>query len=347
MNDVTILTPLPQTLETPVLLRGNDRADDGTVFIPPALFDRLAKNALRSYESYPNLDLIAVRFDLCDRHLPGACPEAEDGRLRLVFQPLSKGPLAQDVGLHAFYAIRNDEIPGAVAALRDLARIAPPQSGALRVSPALSAAAPETYATLLRAFVKRYGGEARLVRLTVNALPETSSQFRWTLRGVEKAGDVFVDIPIVGSAEVTQVVLLNGDAGYDTVPSIDEPTGLLGAMTAKTFTAADLATQRNYLAALAAVDNPLSHTAETVPCVACHISTVVMSARAGTTIDPLALPGRYTSTFDLSIADGKSAQTRQTIRALGYFVQQPMISQRVVNDTAQTLAEIEGRFPPP
>ena len=32
----------------------------------------------------------------------------------------------------------------------------------LRVSPALSAANPETYATKLRAFVKRYGGDARL-----------------------------------------------------------------------------------------------------------------------------------------------------------------------------------------
>ena len=54
---------------------------------------------------------------------------------------------AQDVGFHAFYTIRNDEIAGAVAALRDLARTAPPQTGMLRVSPALSAANPEPYAT--------------------------------------------------------------------------------------------------------------------------------------------------------------------------------------------------------
>jgi hypothetical protein len=317
------------------------------VFIPPALFDRLGKNELRSYEAYPNLDLIAVRFDLCDRHQPGDCPETEDGRLRLVFQPLSTGPIAQDVGLHAFYAIRNDELPSAVAALRELARLAPAQSGALRVSPALSAPGPEAYAARLRAFVKRYGGEARLVRLTVNMLPETSSQFRWTLRGVERAGDAFVDIPIVGTTEVSQAVVLSGDPGYRMMPSIDEPSGLLGAITTTTFDAADLSTKRNYLAALAAVDNPRSHTAETVPCVACHVSTVLMSARAGTTIDPLALPGRYTSTFDLSIAEGKSAQTSRTLRALGYLAQQPMISRRVVNETAQTLTEIEARFPGP
>jgi hypothetical protein len=347
MNDVTILAPLPQTLETPVLLRANDLADDGTLFIPLELFDRLAKDELRSPDLYPNLHLIAVRFDLCDRRRPGTCPEAEDAQLRLVFQPLSTGPSARDVGFHAFYVIRNDEIAGAVTALRELARIAPTQSGALRVSPALNAAAPEAYAAMLRAFVKRYGGAARLMQLTANMQSEISAAFKWTLRGIAKAADVFVDMPIVGTTEVAQTVLLSGDPGYDITPIVDKPTGLLGAITQATFNAADLATKHDYLAALAAADNPLSHTAETVPCVACHVSTVVMSARAGTTIDSLALPGRYTSTFDLSIAGGKSAQTRQTIRALGYFAQQPMISQRVVNDTAQTLTELEARFPPP
>ena len=99
---------------------------------------------------------------------------------------------------------------------------------------------------------------------------------------------------------------------------------------------------------LAAVDNPLSNTAETAPCVSCHVSTVVMSMRAASAaIDPLTLPGRYTSTFDLSIAGGQSAQTFSTLRALGYLRTQPMISQRVANDTAQVLTEIEARYPPP
>ena len=74
----------------------------------------------------------------------------------------------------------------------------------------------------------------------------------------------------------------------------------------------------------------------------------MLSARtAATAIDPLSLAGRYTSKFDLSTAGGKSAETPTTIRALGYIQRQPMISQRVVNETAQTLAEIEQRFPAP
>jgi hypothetical protein len=114
------------------------------------------------------------------------------------------------------------------------------------------------------------------------------------------------------------------------------------------FDRADTATRRDALAALVAVENPLTQTATTVPCIGCHVSTIVMPARVATSaIDPLALPGRYTSTFDLSTAGGKSAETFTTLRALGYRGKLPMISQRVVNDTAQTLTEIEQRYPAP
>ena len=70
-----------------------------------------------------------------------------------------------------------------------------------------------------------------------------------------------------------------------------------------------------------------------------------MRARRARRSDPLTLPGHYNSAFDLGIAGGQSAQTPTTLRALGYLAKQPMISQRVVNDTAQTLTEIEQRYP--
>ncbi|HYQ26104.1 MAG TPA: hypothetical protein VER04_02765, partial [Polyangiaceae bacterium] len=119
MNDVTILAPLPPSSATSVLLRGSDLADDGTAFVPRVLFERMAagrelgSSPVLNAEAYDRLHLIAVRFDLCDRHRPGPCPEAEDARMRLVFQPLLLNGLAEDAGLHAFYALRTDEIGGA------------------------------------------------------------------------------------------------------------------------------------------------------------------------------------------------------------------------------------------
>ena len=182
----------------------------------------------------------------------------------------------------------------------------------------------------------------------MNALNANFASITWELRGVERSGNAFVAIPIVGSTAISEDVLLSSEPGYDVRPNADTPSGLAGAIKKYMFDAADISRKRAFLAALAAVDNPLSHTAETVPCVACHVSTVVMNARAlATGIDPLTLPGRYTSKFDLSVAGGQSATTLNTVRAFGYLGTQPLISQRVVNDTAQTLTEIEDRYPAP
>jgi len=354
LNDVTILVPLPRTTDTPVLLRGTDLADDGTALVPRALFDRLTSEPSGGSpplqaDSHTRLQLVAVRFDLCDRQLAGPCASTEEARMRLVFQPISAGPRADDVGFHAFYAIRNDEIPSAVATLRDLAQSAwdvSGQDGALQISPALSAAQPSGYAAALRAFVKRYGGTARLIRLTVNMQPQTSAQIRWTLRGVEKRGEAFVDMTIAGTTATTESVVFGGtpSPSYTVNPAVDLPAGLSGALNGQTFGAADLVAKRVYLTALVAAENPLSETAVSVPCVACHVSTIIAKKRADDSgIDLVNLPGRFTSTFDLSVAAGKLTDTPFTIRALGYFSTAPMISQRVVNETAQTLVELNSR----
>ena len=368
MNDVTILLPLPSTPTTTVVLRGSDLADDGKVLLPRALFDRLAEDTMPvpgapapppilGNDAYDRVHLVAVRFDLCDRGQPGPCGEG-DGRLRLVFQPMSdlpgRGFGAEDVGLHAFYVVPAAEIPFAVSLLRELARM---QGAALtttlRPSPALTGPSTEAsaYATKLRALVRRYAGEGRLVRLTLNALPETTSQVLWRLRGLEKHGATFDDMAIAGTSATTLEVRFSGGSsgagvGYEVTPAVDTPKGLATLLSETSFSAAPAATKRDLLDVLAAIDNPLEQGADTVPCVACHVSTVLMNRRAaGVAIDPRTLVKSYTSTHDLSVSGGKSAETGLTLRALGWLDTRPMISQRVVNDTAQVLLEIERRFP--
>ena len=242
MNDVTILAPLPQSIATPVLLRGTDLADDGTAFVPRALFDRLVTSrtatsvvtAVAPYMS--SRHTTAFTSSRCASIFATVICRAPARRPRTrgcasCSSSSTDGSGAEDVGFHAFYAIRNDEIAGAVAALRDLARTAPPQSGALRVSPALSAADPAAYATKLRAFVKRYGGEARLVRLTMNAQNlESSRRSSGSFAASRRRGTRSSTSPIVGSTAISEPVALCGTPGYDVMPITDTPPGLLGAM---------------------------------------------------------------------------------------------------------------------
>ena len=301
--------------------------------------------------AYERLHLVAVRFDLCDRHLPGACPADEDARMRLVFQPLDVPPGvgALDVGFHAFYAIRNDEIAGAVAALRELAMLAPPQTGALRVSPALGAANPAPYATKLRAFVRRYGGDTRLVRLTMNAQNLKFAAARLGPPRRREAGERVRRHDDRGRDRRSRSGSPSAASpGYDVMPITDTPAGLRTALTQFMFDGADTTKKRESLAALAAVENPLSHTAETVACVGCHVSTVVTSRardrRARSPDAPRALHVEVRS-----LHGGRASRRRRRRRSArsGTSRQLPMISQRVVNDTAQTLTEIEQRFPAP
>jgi hypothetical protein len=134
-------------------------------------------------------------------------------------------------------------------------------------------------------------------------------------------------------------------SGFEVITVTDTPAGLQGAISMTMWVAADAAKKRDYLAVLAAVENPLTHTAETVACVGCHVSTHLLpSLAASLGVDPLAVPGRYTSRFDLSTAAGILTQTDGTIRALGYAGRGTLISQRVANETAQVLTEIEQRF---
>src|SRR5207244_2978965 len=118
-----------------------------------------------------------------------------------------------------------------------------------------SAADRDAYAQSLRAFVKRFGGEARLVRLTMLAQPEILQQVRWMLRGIEKQGGAFVDMTIVGSTATTEDVVLAND-GFDVRPATDTPAGLMTAIVANSFAVGDATVKRQALDALAAVENP-------------------------------------------------------------------------------------------
>lgn len=342
MNDVTILVPLPENIDQPVLLRGSESADDGTPFVPKLLLDRLGSDEL-FLDAYEQLQLVAVRFDLCDHNAPGPCPLSGEASLRLVFQPLRvKG--AADVGVHAFYAIGETEVPAALRALRELAALRSGPAEPLAPSVSLATGNVE-YTEKLRAFVRAYGGEGRLIRLAVNAQSANSAAVTWFFREFERRGTEFEERSITGTTETTQRVNFAGDAFFEVEPVSDAPPGLARVLDRTEFRASSEAEQRAALETLVAIDNPLTNGPDTVACVACHTSTVALATRAkDMNLDPDSLVGRYTTSFDVSVGAGMSATNDRTLRALGWIGTTPMISQRVANDTALVLDDIARRF---
>jgi hypothetical protein len=363
MNDVTIVTPLAPG-DAAVLMRGSDKAADGERLISLALFDRLNREpaCLAPDDAgvcttgsgsevliplfYERLELVAVRFDLCDRKLPGTCAEGADGQLRLVLQPALSPADFWDTSFHASFAIPSAQLASAVAQLRALARLqAEPVSSPLKASPALSDPAKPAYAEQLRAFVREYARAARLVRLTLNTIPSSFAAVRWVLRGLERGADGELhDLLIRDTHATTQDVIFASH--YEVRPLTDAPMGLVTALSSRAFDAAPVPQKRAVLEGLLSADNPLKTTPDTVSCMGCHATTILfekLSAASG--ISRESLTGGYTSSHDLSIDAGKSLSSDRTLRVLGYIGDQLLIARRVVNETAQVLTEIEQRFP--
>lgn len=348
LNDVTFLLPLPAD---PVGATTLLRMTDGGELVPRALFTRLVTTPGDVGADYGQFHVVAVRFDLCDRAAPGPCPAGLDGRLRLVLQPLfgaTGGAQALDVALHAFYPIPAGELGGVVDELRALAGLGGiPTDAALAVNAPV--AADPAYAARLRALVLAHARPERLFRVTLFTQNLMSAAFNWTFRGVVRDGASYADIVIPDLGVAQQRTLLSGgvETSYATTPLADAPAGVALALDDQQFAAASPADRRSALEALAAAENPTLHTAETVQCVACHVSTF-LGARRSTfaAIDPASLGSRFASTYDLSIAAGVSATNNRSLRNLGWLFDEPAISQRVANETAQALTEIAQRFPP-
>src|SRR5215475_869164 len=349
MNDVSILLPLPRDLRAPVIA-GLDEA-----LIDRGWYDALVagRGDIRPRTggaiAFEDFQVVAVRFDLCDRAAIGACPREGAGRLRLVLQPLymrAGAAFAHDVALHAFYPIPADEVGAVVGELRQLAGRGHAPSGApLGVSPA-AAAGDAAYLGELRALVRRYARAAELVRLTVIGQVADAAAFAWIFRGLDREGDGFVAMMIPGVAAAQQTVqLAGGDTVYRSEPIADVPSGFALATNGPRFAAAAAGERAAAVAALTELQNPTLHDTVDTQCIGCHLATFLTARRAATSgVDPASLPGWFATR-----AAGVPTIAREdarVVRAFGWAGNAPAISQRVVNDTAEVLSEIAARFGP-
>ncbi|MFZ5445166.1 MAG: hypothetical protein ACOZQL_34570 [Myxococcota bacterium] len=336
LNDVTWLFPL-------------ERLDAGTPFPPAAQLlssvsvERLTTALPMARTEVSRLRVVGLRFDRCDRSEPGVpCPATSDGLFRVVLQPVLAGSAAtEDLALHAFYPVPVGDVPAVVTELRELASLqGRPRESRLQVSEAWTG--DPRYRAKLGALLSRYATSTRLKRLTLFGRLSDRGTVEWVFRGEQLAGTTLAPIVISGVDAGAQEVLLTGADSYRVTPVVDAPAGFASTLERTTFDTADGGTQRAGLESLVTVDDPRAHTADTVQCVSCHVATTLLAARAGTLgVDPATLPGHFPApAFDLT-ALGEPAIRARTLRALGYLGDQPLVSQRVVNETANVVLELD------
>jgi hypothetical protein len=342
LNDVTFLLPLEG-------LDASTPFPPAQTMIPLGAFTRLTEADPVVRTDLGRLRVLGVRVDACDRSDASPCGADRDGSLRLVLQPElgTTQPSVEDVTLHAFFPIPRAEMAEAVDTLRALgARQNVARGAALQVSTAFSA--DSNFRSRLGAFVARYAQSQRLNRLTLFGQESEHAAIVWIFRGEElpPGGGALGPITIPGIQMPQQEVLLFGGDSYMVTPIADVPGGFARVVMETSFRNSSAPEQLDSVRALLAVDNPTLHTAGSVQCVSCHVATTLVPPRsADAGIDVTALSENYTSaTFDLTPLGGASRP--RTLRALGYFGSSPLVSQRVVNESANVVGELERSYPP-
>jgi hypothetical protein len=199
------------------------------------------------------------------------------------------------------------------------------------------------------ALLNRYANTDRLIRLDLMGQDARSSAPHVVFRGIELHDGQWNDIMVAGLDTTQQdAALTDTDPSYDVTPLADSPANFTLTLTSGAFNAAAPAAQRDALDALVATQNPLLHTSKTVQCIACHTSTYLGIHRAQVAVIGLGtLPSRFATTHDVQLTDGISPTAPASLHAFGWLGRSVTISQRVANETAMVLDEIQQRFPVP
>lgn len=345
MSDVSILFPIPSSPAAPGHLGPTTTGGRGPL-LPRDVFDAAPTFPVRPTEGldYGRMRAVGVRFDGCFQ-VPSGC----EAQIRLVMQPITDDGGTRDSALHLFYHLTDEELAEVVAGLRHLQSLSPEvEGGPLDVHASLIAQGMEgAYAQGLVELILQHAGEQNLTRMTffLRAPPINDV---WFFGGVSRTNGKLEPLDIVGVGKSNQRVILDTTEGgftYDFTPVETKPEDTNLLLSSERIRGSSEAEMKTALEAFARIENPTTHGADALPCGGCHVSTAVTTA--ATThlgLDVKDVSGAFTSTHDLGLK-GEAASTPRSLRAFGWFGKRPMISQRVVNETALVVDDFETRFP--
>jgi hypothetical protein len=367
MNDLSVLMPLPKSqAELDAMLAPTTPAGGG-VLLPQAMF---AQDTHTDTIEWPNLRVVAFRFDPCFGPAdPVAHPDKCENQIRLVFQPLvSDGQghlIAEDEAVHVFYKLTRAEL---IAAVQEMVAARAAEGitddlGPLAVHPTLvTQGLGGSLAGRFRQIVTKYAGDAKVVKITSFALRGIEGaqliggedQF-WTMHGNDVAAGHLTPFDIAGVPADTKDLAL----GTATMPlstrsspqpmAADDITVIANMQQAMTATAAER--QHAFDAALR-IESPLHHSPNTTDCASCHMTQpsrelVAHSLDLHEAGNPNTfVPAAWIPAADLaSTTHVVTTDNALNIHAFSYRFAEPMINQRVINETAANLAYLAPLLP--
>jgi hypothetical protein len=266
---------------------------------------------------------------------------------------------ALDAAVHVFYELSREQLLAAVDDLvaarhaasgdDDLGPLAP---NPLLVRDGLDGA----YAHSLATIITKYAGPPKLVRFTSfmleafnAAVPVANVPQFWLMHGhlVDGANVTPIVIPTL----IDNAVEMSLDLSTTTPlvsrvnPTLTAPDDISVLINMDAATAATAAARQAALDAALRIENPRHHTPDTIDCTSCHVAQPAIEL-VGSPLGLSATGDPNAFTPDPSIRAADLVPTTQlvgadgglNIHAFSYRGRDPMINQRVINETAANLA---------
>ena len=360
LNDLSILIPLPKN--TDEMAHFLSPADD---LLPRSVFKLLPiltpmidqeKNYLH------NLKVIGIRFDPC--FVEGFGPHACQSQIRLVWQPIyfktegQTGFLSvttMDTAVHTFYNLNSSEWGQVISRVKNISKA--DVTIPLQINPTLRQEGfTGQYWLEIKKIILNSAGQKNLVRATVSTIRMDRV---WTFQGFQKTIDGAweqMEIPTLKSPNhpeariVNQAFFIEADAflnltefkGTVTLMDTKNTTWFRLLADSEKFKATQTEDQiKTALKIAFKLENPNQHNPGTIDCVSCHLAQTVRLW--GTQKFPdwdfnviFSQENYVNPLFNLKNTSVNPAFTNR-VRSFGYFDNEPIISQRVINETSEIL----------
>lgn len=348
MSDVSILYPLPK-LDDQDQLISHQNANN---ILPKKVFNLIPFFINQANEDvYPLMKVVGVRIDPCFQE--GLAPVACKKQVRFIWQPVQKVNdhlETIDASLHVFFNLTDKAFAYLIQSLKELNERFPMdnQETYLWINPRLEKwGLNSEYAKSLRKILLTAVYKKEISRITFMKL-KGDNDF-WVFGGFDfiEGKAQAIKIP---NTDVTEQEFINEFARRENPKEFQggifpEPDkGVNFNVLVQDSMLSPSITEDEILAMIkgsADIDNPLKNNPGTVDCVSCHISNMVKEWLF-LNIENKSLVGEYrglaysNSKFNL---ENHSANFHVTnsLRMFGYFKDQPMISQRTINESAEVL----------
>jgi len=305
---------------------------------------------------YDNLRVVAVRLDPCFAQVgPITDPAACDNQLRVVFQSLTfqgGSTNAIDGAVHAFYRLTRPQL---VAAIKEIVALRKANGqttamGPLAPHPVIVRQGLDgAFAKGLYAIVTKYASASNLMRFT--HFSSANLQTVWHFSGFDVAGSTTTEMVIPTLPDSTTAVsFFQGFAspmqgGF--MPETKSSDSIVVLANAEKARAASATTRKKAYDAALRIENPGFHSPNTIDCASCHLGQAARLLIGDDVLGLTAVGNPNLFQRDPKYVSLRSMKQTTSVRdqplnvhMLSYRNDELMIGQRVINETAATVAYV-------